>query len=150
MGRYGHGKKAASGCLGDNYQGKGKWWVGHQKHETTNSAFLTKLGWQLKTDPAALWVRILKEKYGRGRDLDTLTGRLYSCSNAWHGIVETTAQTNQGLGVAIGDGRQTEFWNHKWLGGKILREHVLCPILNIHASNRGCDYWIHRSGWNWE
>ena len=79
-----------------------------------------KLGWRLKTEPSALWVRILKEKYCRGRDLDSMAGRVLSCSNAWRGIMETRELTNQGIGVDIGYGRQTEFWNQKWLDGKIL------------------------------
>jgi len=63
--------------------------------------------------------------------------------------METMEQTKQGLGVAIGDGRQTEFWNHKWLDGKILRDHVLCPISDAHSFNKVCDYWIQGSGWDW-
>jgi len=63
--------------------------------------------------------------------------------------METRELTNQGMGVAIGDGQQTEFWNHRWLDGKILREHVIGPIPEAHSLNWVCDYSIQRTGWDW-
>lgn len=37
----------------------------------TNAAFLTKLGWRVLTEPNALWSRVLRSKYCKGRcDLD--------------------------------------------------------------------------------
>ena len=42
-----------------------------------------------------------------------------------------------------------EFWNHKWLDGKILREHVLCPIPDAHSHYRVCDYWVPGLWWDW-
>jgi len=87
-----------------------------------------KLGWRLKTEPSTLWVHILKEKYSRGRGLEDFTGRISSVSNAWRGIRESVALTNRGMGISIGDGRSTEFWNHVWLDKKKLSEQVRCPI----------------------
>jgi len=102
--------------------------LGIRSMRQLNSAFLTKLGWRLKTEPSMLWVRVLQEKYSRGRDLESIAGRASSCSNAWRGIMETIEPTSKGMGVAIGDGRQTEFWNHRWLDGEKLSEHALHPI----------------------
>ena len=81
-----------------------------------------KLGWRLNIEPAALWTRILKDKYYRGRDINSMTGRILSCSNAWRGIMETRELLHQGAGMDIGDGRHTEFWNQKWLDGKVLAQ----------------------------
>jgi len=113
------------------------------------SAFLMKLGWRLKTEPATLWTRLLKEKYCRGRELGTMAGRVRSCSNTWRGIMETMDLTNKGMGATIGDGRQTEFWNHKWLDGKTLLNHALSPIPEDQRMNRIRDYWDPRNGWDW-
>jgi len=106
-----------------------------------NTAFLMKLGWRLKSEPSALWVRLLNEKYCRGRDINSITGRGVNCSNAWRGILETRELLDQGLGVAIGDGRHTEFWNQKWLDGKVLAQQALQRIPPEQRLNRACDYW---------
>jgi len=90
-----------------------------------NMAFLMKLNWRLKTQPHTLWARILQEKYGRGRDLEGLAGRRVSGSNVWRGIMDTIDLTSKGMGMAIGDGRLTNFWTHKWLDGTLLLDHAL-------------------------
>jgi len=56
---------------------------------------------------------------------------------------------NQGIGVAIGDGRQTEFWNHRWLDGKRLIEHAICLVLEDLWSCRVSEFWKPGSGWEW-
>jgi len=83
--------------------------LGIRSMRQLNLAFVMKLGWRLKTEPSALWVHILKEKYIGRRELSSRAGRPYSCSNAWRGIMETLELTNQGMGVVVGSGRQTEF-----------------------------------------
>ena len=49
--------------------------LGIRSMRQLNSAFLMKLGWRLKTEPATLWTRLLKEKYCQKRDLGTMAGR---------------------------------------------------------------------------
>ena len=97
-----------------------------------NSAYLMKLGWRLKSEPASLWARILKEKYGpRGRG--TLReSATYSCSHTWRGIKENMDFTNQGIGFAIGDGRQTMFWKQRWLHGGVLEDKAIRAIPEDH------------------
>ena len=51
---------------------KAKGGLGIRSMRHLNSAFIMKLGWRLKTEPSALWVCILKKKYCRGRDLDSM------------------------------------------------------------------------------
>jgi len=123
--------------------------LGIRSMRQLNSAFLMKLGWRLKTEPATIWTRLLKEKYCRGRELGNIAGRVHSCSNTWHRIMETMDLLNKGIGATIGDGRQTEFWNHKWMDGKTLSNHTLNPILDDQCLNRICDYWDPRNGWDW-
>jgi len=84
-----------------------------------------------------------------GRDLDRMIRRKYSCSNAWRGIMETMKLTKQGVGVAIGDGRQTNFWSHKWLDGKKLFEWANGVVPEDHHHKRVCDYWRPNIGWDW-
>jgi len=123
--------------------------LGIRSMRQLNSAFLMKLGWKLHSEPAALWVRLLKEKYTRGPDLANRTSSVRPRTSAWQGIMETMEKTSKGMGVAIGDGRNTEFWNHIWLDGKQLIEHVIRPALDALHSSRVRDFWTPGSGWNW-
>jgi len=123
--------------------------LGIRSMRQLNSAYLMKLGWRLKTEHSTLWVRLIQDKYGRGRDLDSLVGRPCSGSNAWHGIMETLEMTNRGMGVALGDGCLTEFWNHRWLDGKKLSDYALHPIPVRLSSSRVCDFWQPDTGWKW-
>jgi len=123
--------------------------LGIRSMRQLNSAFLMKLGWRLKTEPATLWTRLLREKYCQRRDPEVSTGRVASCSNAWRGIMETMDFTNKGMGAIIGDGRQTEFWNHKWLDGKVLLNYTLHPIPDEQRHYTIRDYWDQNNGWHW-
>jgi len=67
-----------------------------------NLAFLMKLGWRLKAEPSALWAWFLKATYCKGRDLDNVVARRYSCSNVWRGIVETLDLTGKEWGSLSG------------------------------------------------
>ena len=115
-----------------------------------NSASLMKLGWRFKIEPGSLWARILQDKYCRGRDLEGLSRRVNSASNAWRGVLDMIDLLNRGTGVAIGDGRHTNFWTHKWLDGKILLEHTRCPVPEHLHSARVHDFWLPDSGWDWQ
>jgi len=102
--------------------------LGIRSMRQLNSASLMKLGWRLHSEPTALWVRLLKEKYARGDDLFHRIGRHHVRTNAWRGIMETMESTAKGLGVALGDGRNTNFWEHRWLDGKRLVDHTIIPL----------------------
>ena len=103
----------------------------------------------MQAETSALWARILKEKYDRGRDLTDLIGRRVSCSNALRGILEHIQLSNQGLGVAIGDGRQTQFWHHKWLDGERLLDKAIGVVPENHYHKTVSDYWRIGAGWDW-
>lgn len=124
--------------------------LGVRSMRQLNSAFLMKLGWRLHTEPSTLWTRILKEKYGRGRQLLDLVDRRSSCSNAWKGIMDTMKWTEKGMGYAISDGRSTKFWVHRWLDSTKLEEQATDAIPPEHLQRRICDYWNPVSGWDWE
>ena len=40
-----------------------------QNMRQLNSAFLMKLGWRLAMDPKALWTRVLRAKYYKGKGI---------------------------------------------------------------------------------
>ena len=58
--------------------------LGFKKFESINMALLTKLAWQIQTEPNRLWVHIFRSKYLQGVDLLTATS-YKSGSWAWKG-----------------------------------------------------------------
>jgi len=79
-----------------------------------NSAYLMKLGRRIVLEPKTLWARVLKDRYCQKEDLEVGRGR-QSTSNARKGIMEAFDQTKKGIGHAIEEGRQTNFWTHRWI-----------------------------------
>jgi len=63
--------------------------------------------------------------------------------------METKDMLNKGLGMEIGDGRHTEFWNHRWTSDTILAHQALRPIPEEHRGRRIRDYWQQGRGWDW-
>lgn len=89
--------------------------LGIRSMRQANSAFLTKLGWHVLAEPEALWSRVLRQKYCEGRcDVDMFKARS-DASNAWKGITENLDVLKKGVGVAVGNGIKTAFWNHPWV-----------------------------------
>jgi len=114
-----------------------------------NVAYLMKLGWRLVSEPETLWARVLRDKYSDGRHVYNLETQQRSCSNAWRGIMEAMKFTKQGLGAAIGDGRKTFFWLHRWLDGLLLTEQAVAVIPTDHLHKFVSDYWHPSSSWKW-
>jgi len=123
--------------------------LGIRSMRQLNSAFLMKLGWRLHSEPSALWVRLIKEKYMRGNDLFHRMGQHHFRTNAWRGIMETMESTEKGLGMALGDGRNTAFWEHRWLDGRRLVDHAIAPIPAPIYYSRVRDFWEPLTGWDW-
>jgi len=57
--------------------------------------------------------------------------------------------TKRGVGVTVGDGRQTKFWGPRWIDGLILRYQVISAVPEAEIHNRVCDYWKMDMGWEW-
>ena len=70
--------------------------VGLRSTRQANSAFLTKLGWRVLTEPNALWSRVLRQKYCKGRcDIDMFLPTS-NMSNVWKGITENVDWLKKG------------------------------------------------------
>ena len=114
-----------------------------------NSAFLAKLGWRVLHEPDSFWVRVLHAKYCRGRSgLEALSSKT-SDSHVWRGITGATETLQQGIGVAVANGRNTMFWTHKWVGPDALATKTHSPPAAEELSKRVCDYWDDGRGWRW-
>lgn len=101
------------------------------KHmKTMNDALLMKLAWGLITDSDALWVQVLKRKYGAGVEL-MLDIKLGSRpSPIWRGICKIWPTFISGTRWVIGDGSKAKFWEDRWIGEESpLKEKATCSIL---------------------
>lgn len=114
-----------------------------------NAAFLTKLGWRVLTEPNALWSRVLRSKYCKGRcDLDMFEP-VAGSSNVWKGITDNACWLKEGAATAIGNGKSTCFWDHKWAMEPPLR-HVCTSEIPAHLEEAKVeDMWEEGQGWKW-
>ncbi|XP_061375716.1 uncharacterized protein LOC133317851 [Gastrolobium bilobum] len=94
-----------------------------------NKAFVMKLGHGLLTNSDALWVHVLRNKYGVGEDLITFLSIRSNVSNLWRGITKSWGDIQAGSRILIGDGINTKFWTDRWLPNLALLESKACaPI----------------------
>ena len=91
----------------------------------------------------------MREKYCNNRDLALLAERKHTCSTAWRGIFESRNLAEQGMGVAVGDGKWTSFWTQKWLDGITLVNHVTRAVPEKQINKQVYDYWSPVTGWDW-
>jgi len=70
-----------------------------------------KLGWRKVLEPNKIWARVLAFKYCvRGNLLYSHTSPLKLCHcNTWRGVVEHWQCVEENAGMALGDGRVTQF-----------------------------------------
>jgi len=81
-----------------------------------NAALLMKLGWCMLTESESTWARVLRFKYCQGRDLLHPHNKTQATtvSNGWRGVLENLSHLQRGAGMAVGDGRATQFWLDRW------------------------------------
>ncbi|KAL2902361.1 hypothetical protein RDABS01_027443 [Bienertia sinuspersici] len=116
----------------------------------TNAAFLTKIGWRMLSNPTSLWSRVLRSKYCRGRcDVDMFVPSSNS-SNLWKGITENATTIRKGVQLAIGNGKQTLFWDHAWAMNQPLIELAIKPIPEEILGATVFEMWEFGSSWKWD
>ncbi|KAK9119890.1 hypothetical protein Scep_017983 [Stephania cephalantha] len=106
-----------------------------------NRSFIMKLGWEFITNQKALWVKLLRVKYGIPGDTipnDLAPGR---GSHAWKNICKIWSLLLGGLNWAISNGHTIRFWLDRWVGGeKPLIEMTTTPILESRRGDTLCTY----------
>ena len=115
-----------------------------------NSASMAKLGWRMLQEPEALWVRVLRHHYCKGRlGIDTFTKHPTS-SNLWRGICENQAILQKGMAHSIGNGHHTLFWRHRWATTTPLMELASQQVPERDRAKTVADYWQPDTGWRWD
>ena len=67
-------------------------------------------------------------------------------SNVWSGITSQEKIILEGSAVAIGNGRNTLFWDHPWLDGDSLADRVTQPIPLHKLKDTVADMWCENNG----
>ncbi|KAK9081324.1 hypothetical protein Syun_031103 [Stephania yunnanensis] len=115
-----------------------------------NRSFIMKLGWELITNPKALWVKLMRAKYGIPDDTIPYELTPGKCSHAWWNICKIWSRLLEGLNWAIGNGHTIRFWLDRWVGGvKPLIELTTIPILESRRGDTLCTYVNEFGGWCW-
>ncbi|KAK9169574.1 hypothetical protein Syun_001714 [Stephania yunnanensis] len=115
-----------------------------------NRSFIMKLGWELITNPKALWVKLMRAKYGIPDDTIPYELTPGKCSHAWRNICKIWSRLLEGLNWAIGNGHTIRFWLDRWVGGvKPLIELTTIPILESRRGDTLCSYVNEFGGWCW-
>lgn len=95
-----------------------------------NLALLAKWWWRFGNDKSALWVRVIKGKYGLEVNswLPSM-GATGSSSKVWRDICSLDNplshlgySISEGFRIQVFSGSETKFWEHIWLGDTTLRE----------------------------
>ncbi|KAJ8443769.1 hypothetical protein Cgig2_029674 [Carnegiea gigantea] len=102
-----------------------------------NSASMAKMAWRLLHEDDALWARVLKHRYGRGR-----TGVEMNYRNRL--ILQ------RGLVHFVGNGQHTYFWLQRWATEHPLLEFSTRPVLSLEQRKTVSNYWQPGRGWKWE
>ncbi|KAK9689452.1 hypothetical protein RND81_09G059900 [Saponaria officinalis] len=115
-----------------------------------NAVFLTKLGHRALTEHTSLWSRVLHFKYCNGRcDIDMFQPK-QGMSNVWAGITSQANTISQGTAMAIGNGRNTLFWDHCWLDENCLSDKATAPIPTKILGATVSEMWCESTGWKWD
>ncbi|KAL2935657.1 hypothetical protein RDABS01_018775 [Bienertia sinuspersici] len=124
--------------------------LGFRSMRQANVTFLSKLGWRFLAEPNSLWSRVIRQKYGEGKCSVDISQHKQNASNVWRGMVENVNILKKGVSMAVGNGKQTLFWQHSWAGTQPLIEVVTRdpPTQILDCNVR--DMWDHELGWNWD
>lgn len=98
--------------------------LGLKRLHEFNQAIFMKINWGLITAPDALWVRVLRHKYGCGDDSMPAVSRRPSESSIWNGVRNTWEAFSRGLRWQIGNGRTIRIWTDRWLTSGLSLEEV--------------------------
>lgn len=121
--------------------------LGIRPSRQANSTFLTKLGWRVLTEPNALWSRVLGSKYCKGRcDLEMFEPKA-NMSNVWRWITDNVNTLWNGARVAVNNGRNTLFWDHKWATNQPLCDLATQEIPENLSGATVAEMWDINTGW---
>ncbi|KAH1098664.1 hypothetical protein J1N35_015585 [Gossypium stocksii] len=101
-----------------------------------NSFFLMKIGFNLVSQRNALWVRVLRAKYGWKEQFPDSIGKS-QCSRLWMSLSKIWPLLRENLAWSIGDCDSARCWTDPWIPGFVkLSRGVLEDYLEIFGPQR--------------
>ncbi|KAJ1376817.1 hypothetical protein SESBI_49548 [Sesbania bispinosa] len=104
-----------------------------------NRAMIMKLNWGLIHNLEALWVRVLRHKYGCGSGYIPLIMQRSNVSNVWRGIMSTWAEFTESLRFNLGNGQTTSFWHSRCLPSNLVIGDEQASETDVHVL-RDCSF----------
>lgn len=123
--------------------------LGIKSMRSLNMALLSKLGWRLLNEENNTWAKVLTCKYMKSEAQVMNIKRKRSDSNVWKGICAAAPTIEKGVIKVVKNGKNTSFWNDRWVGNDKLRNHMIGP-LNKEADNlKVAECWNEQGTWDW-
>lgn len=89
--------------------------LGLRSMKDINMAFVTKLGWNVCTQPSKTWVQLIRSKYLRGRKVTDFQHTIKSSSWIWAGIQKSRESLRRGLCIKLGRNSIAHIRDDPWL-----------------------------------
>lgn len=103
--------------------------LGFRSLRLENAAYLMKLQWEVMIKREALWVQVLRFKYGCGNLLVPNMKCGTRVSHLWRGIYNNWHLVENGVSWIINDGQTVKFWQDSWVPEiSALSDHALGDI----------------------
>ncbi|KAK5839190.1 hypothetical protein PVK06_007960 [Gossypium arboreum] len=121
--------------------------LGMRQIRDQNIAFLLKLGYKLVSDDEALWVRVLKSKYGVNGFLPTSIEKA-NCSFLWKSLSKVWSLLHDNLIWTVGDGNRIRCRKDQWIPnvGPLIK--YLPALANINTDCLLSDLVTGEGNWN--
>ena len=111
-----------------------------------NEAFLMKLAFNMVKEKDALWVRVLRNKYGCGESTIPIVSKIKGVSNVWKGITRVWSNVLSSLSVNQNRDEEVIKWNSTADGQFTVRSAYRQQ--GNQATNNGID--LCRTIWKWK
>lgn len=109
---------------------------------------MTKLAWQLISNPEKLWVKIMNFKYNCGSFGMPSVINKPNASNAWRAIVNSWDAVVRNSSWVIRDGSDTRFWRDSWIPNNDSLESLPPSASPIAELNFPVSFYATNTGWN--
>ncbi|XP_026451472.1 uncharacterized protein LOC113351752 [Papaver somniferum] len=126
---------------------KNKGGLGLRSLENLNKELVVKLAWRFINDTDSLWSSLLRAKYLRNSNFQTVK-KPQRCSSTWSALLSVRTILSEGVLWSIGDGSSVKIWSDPWVP-KIQGFKPSNPLQLPVNISRVCDLIIHNERkWN--
>lgn len=89
-----------------------------------NKAYILKLGWRLYAENNSLWSSVIKGQYYANKKFNNAPDPKNHHSSYWKNIHKTSHLINEACFWIVGNGKNINVWNNKWIENIKISEYV--------------------------